>query len=971
VNARARLLTAGFARALKPLLLVAFALFSTAALATVYSFSGTVGGSNYPACSGGSWSVSGTTYTCAGSISLASGDSIVAASSISVVANAGITLVGNNTIGSSTVAVNLASTYGNISVSGTSNIYGALSSQSGSIAVSGTTLSGNITSSTGAITLTNSTLTGNITSSGGNVTLTSSTVSGTVTTGGKLTTSGGSVSGNVSANNGVSSTNSTVFGAAVSAANGAISLSGGSVAGALSSSCCTITATNVSIGGNVSTTVISSTNNTITLIGCTVAGTISSSGGNGVVITSSTVTSGSITTTNVPITITNSTIGSSANQVNVTSNNTVTITNSTVYGSVTAGNWSSALTIDSSSIIYGICTSDNNSVTVPTQYPRCAGASGSKVAQFNACHNYSSSACSTSAARLYTQRSATAFTTDIVALKSDGTVDTSFTGKATISVIAKTATGATLDSQNCFTADATQTINSATSAFVAGRLTLTATIPTAYQDVRFKIVCDSTNCSSSSSGISACSSDDFAVRPGSFSSISAAAANADASGASTTATPVVKAGAAFTLTATAGAGYNGTPKVSSSLVSAHSGAVRTGVVSATFGAASAATGVATASGATYNEVGYFKFAVDGVYDDSFTYVDQANGDCITGYSNTADSGKIGCAFGNTAATDYFGRFIPDHFAVATPSFTPGCVNSDTTKSFSYMDQPFTLSAAVEAQSASNDKTQNYQGSFANGTVSVQIENADSGVALADTRLAGRGTPAWSAGSYPFVATQFSRLSSGPDGSYEALDIGLSVTDESALAATLRPYLLVRDMDAASATCTADSTGLLTTAGVCTAKKIVSAAKMRYGRLRLNSGQGSGQASYVVKSEAQYWDGAYWRTNVQDSCTSYAPANAKISGSTGTTVSAASGVSNGYGSLTLSKPTSLGVATICLDTASTDNGCVAASPASIGYLLGNWKTATSYDRDPSATVRFGGANADSRGNWGFLYRRENF
>ncbi|UUZ49144.1 hypothetical protein LP420_01385 [Massilia sp. B-10] len=33
----------------------------------------------------------------------------------------------------------------------------------------------------------------------------------------------------------------------------------------------------------------------------------------------------------------------------------------------------------------------------------------------------------------------------------------------------------------------------------------------------------------------------------------------------------------------------------------------------------------------------------------------------------AADGKLGCYFGNTAATNYFGRFIPDHFAVSAAS----------------------------------------------------------------------------------------------------------------------------------------------------------------------------------------------------------------------------------------------------------------------------------------------------------------
>ncbi|MBS1228571.1 MAG: LamG protein [Proteobacteria bacterium] len=322
------------------LAVLGLALTSTAALATVYDFS-----SIYPACSSSSgvWSQSGTTYTCSsGSMSLAAGDSIVAASSITVVAESGITLAGRNTIGSSSVAVNLQTAWGDIVASN----------------------SGNKTT----------TFYGNLTSSSGDINLTNALVYGYIDTLDHAVLSGGSVTGNVSGRNGVTTTNGTVIGGNVTANAGKISLSGGSVTGSVHSDCCTITATHTDIGGNLSTTVISSSSNTVTIIGGTVSGSISTSGGSGIVIKGgATVTSGSITATGVAIEISNSTIGSSTSQVNVTGDNKVTITGSTVWGNVTAGNWASALSIDSS-VIYGICTSDNNSVTTPTQYPHCATA---------------------------------------------------------------------------------------------------------------------------------------------------------------------------------------------------------------------------------------------------------------------------------------------------------------------------------------------------------------------------------------------------------------------------------------------------------------------------------------------------------------------------------------------------------------------------------------------------------------------
>ena len=89
-----------------------------------------------------------------------------------------------------------------------------------------------------------------------------------------------------------------------------------------------------------------------------------------------------------------------------------------------------------------------------------------------------------------------------------------------------------------------------------------------------------------------------------------------------------------------------------------------------FGAAAAATGTATGT-FTYSEVGYFRFGPAGVYDDTFTAIDQST-DCTNDFSNTAVGGKYGCKFGNAAATPYFGRFIPDHFAVTPGSPVAAC-----------------------------------------------------------------------------------------------------------------------------------------------------------------------------------------------------------------------------------------------------------------------------------------------------------
>jgi MSHA biogenesis protein MshQ len=332
-----------------------------------------------------------------------------------------------------------------------------------------------------------------------------------------------------------------------------------------------------------------------------------------------------------------------------------------------------------------------------------------------------------------------------------------------------------------------------------------------------------------------------------------------------------------------------------------------------------ANGTATISQQTHSEVGVF----------TFTAIPPAK-----------------AYFGQTVAPGTsadFGRFIPDHFAITSGTVAPACGG------FSYFGQDgFTTSFTLAAQNSSSGMTTNYRGDFAKLVLSAwnAYGFATAAALPAGSTLAASSTP--------------------PSGNWVK-----GVAAVSAKHQISRPSALAGETSVTLTALPVDSDGVtMSKAGAVHSNT----TPLRFGRLRLQSGQGSGQLPYVVRTEAQYWDGTYWRTNAQDSCTGYAPANVKVTGSTGTSVSAASGISNAYGSLTLSKPTSLGAAKVCLDTGTlASDGCIAASPASIGYLRGNWdpNRATSYDQDPSATVLFGGANADSRGNWGFLYRRENF
>jgi cytoskeletal protein CcmA (bactofilin family) len=222
------------------------------------------------------------------------------------------------------------------------------------------------------------------------------------------------------------------------------------------------------------------------------------------------------------------------------------------------------------------------------------------------------------------------------------------------------------------------------------------TVAKAYANLRCRVT-DATN----SPSVVGCSADSFSVRPAAFN----VSASADGSSA-------IKTGTSFTMTAASGvAGYGGSPKLDSSKLNAHSGAVRSGTLTGTFDYAEPATGTARGTDFIYSEVGYFNLSAQGVYDDNFTEVDAVNNDCVNSFANTVVGGKFGCKFGNTATTSNFGRFIPDHFDVTlnTPLFAPAC------GSFSYVGQPIKYTtnpvANISAKNADDVTTQNYTGSY--------------------------------------------------------------------------------------------------------------------------------------------------------------------------------------------------------------------------------------------------------------------
>jgi hypothetical protein len=291
---------------------------------------------------------------------------------------------------------------------------------------------------------------------------------------------------------------------------------------------------------------------------------------------------------------------------------------------------------------------------------------------------------------LYTKLSGVSFSVDILALDSSNAVSASYTGTVSLEIVDGSSSG-TCTSMTSLLSLGNQTFTAGN----AGRKTIAITYASAARNVRIRI-------NDSILGITTCSFDAFVIRPGSFSSVGSNMTNTATSG-----TPSVNAGGNFTLTATAIAGYNGTPSVDNTKISAHAGAIQAGTISGVFSAAVPGTGVATGTTFSYGEVGNFQFQAQGVYDDTFTAVDQPN-DCTNNFSNALAGGKYGCKFGTSAATSFFGRFTPDNFVVSSVSLTNrsgvGCAPPSV---FTYMGEPIGLGFTLTAKNLAGTTTQNY------------------------------------------------------------------------------------------------------------------------------------------------------------------------------------------------------------------------------------------------------------------------
>lgn len=450
-----------------------------------------------------------------------------------------------------------------------------------------------------------------------------------------------------------------------------------------------------------------------------------------------------------------------------------------------------------------------------------------------------------------------------------------------------------------------------------------------------------------------CSGDSFAIRPQNF-TITSPLNNTNNSG-----SPSSKTGTHFSITAASNSvNYDGIPAINASLITAHPGAIKIGILTGEFPAADPTTGTTTGTHFNYSEVGSLTIKNETIVDNGYTAVDQS-GDCIANSStNTENSdGKIGCNIANTPNNDIIiGRFIPDHFTLTSSAITPAC------NDFSYMDQLFGISYSLEARNSNNISTKNYNYSATSGqnyvkTTAVTI-TAEYVAPLATTssnltsRLSMLYDPTnWSEGRYVITHGNalFSRLNNTVDGAYDNLDIGLKVIDSDGVVLG-SPDML-----------SSDNTNANCTASTCLENKL-GQTDIRYGRLIIGNAHGSELLPLNLPFSTEFYTGLAWQVNTADSCTTVSTANNFTYTANGITLvpnllpaSASLRLSNGLSSL------AFGIA----GEDNTGNIDITGSLTALPWLQFDWNGDGSYDNNPLGRATFG----IFKGNDKIIFRRE--
>ena len=479
-----------------------------------------------------------------------------------------------------------------------------------------------------------------------------------------------------------------------------------------------------------------------------------------------------------------------------------------------------------------------------------------------------------------TKQAGVGFSLKLIALNSALSALNTAASTVTITLVANNVTGGSVDSKNCPTSGTTIpgiTVGTTIPASAAATIAIPA-VANSWPDVRVKIVDTSTS-------TTACSNDNFAIRPASFGPVAALDADwksAWISGASRTLANtaasggnVHAAGQAFTLRASALNGaaspavttqYTGIPKIDVTACPLPAGCAIDGSGSYAAGAFdpgtwSSSAGVPTSTTATYTEAGAITLSL---VDETFASVDAADGTPAT------CAGRYICS----ASGSSIGRFVPDHFDVSlndssgtaypAPSFaTFG--NSCASRSFTYIGQPFTYAVAAqalaEALDANGNIVANYQG-FAgttpNATV-TQTYTAMPASPVLDTSAA--GTPTLT------LDTDGAALIAVASGAGKTLSFTRGGTPVVPFNADISLALSVSDTSESATS----GNGSITTTNPANFTSIAfdAGTEFRYGRLQMSNAFGAEVLPLTVPTITQYYAAGGWASNSADNCTTIA------------------------------------------------------------------------------------------------------
>ena len=548
---------------------------------------------------------------------------------------------------------------------------------------------------------------------------------------------------------------------------------------------------------------------------------------------------------------------------------------------------------------------------------------------------------------LYTKLSGVSFSLDVLALLDATNINTDYVNTVSVDLVDATTSA-------CPTgAGLTSTTDIAFTLADSGRKPLAFNYPDAARNVKVRV--------RAGASAPACSTDNFAIRPQSFSISSSSATNTELTG-----TPILVAGLPFDLTATALPGYTGTPEIDPVQLT---GSPIAGILSGSFGPATAGFGSSTGSDFRYTEVGHFGLNQNAVYDDSFTSVDQPD-DCYAGFGNSLSTGRYGCAFGSVdvpliVGNSGFGRFVPARFLITdnSPRFQDACGGV-----FTYIGQPFTFEndpqLTVIAVNEADEITNNY------GLDYWRLGTSLSGRSYTNNASTTLGINVVASGSVIWSGTDDS------DGTGIAALNGVQLSYEKLTVPHL-PFDVDVDLDFAATDLT-DADGVCydpENDAVCNEYSIgsITGTEQRFGRLQLQNAYGPETLALSVPLQAEYYLSGSFIANADDDCTALtATTHLQSSSDVGTTWQAGNlPVAVGGGTTTptlLNSPLTGGDAGLSYSAPGAENTgeFLLRSNISTDYpwLLFDWNGDGSAD-ETSARVTFGIFNGNPR----LIYMRE--